>query len=156
MKRHRATLLAASLIAATALAAGAPVPQSLFGVYVHESKTCGGPGSADDPKALDCGLVFDDEMLIEKHLDGRTAGAEVYFSFHYGYGDYCLLDGEGDWDAGVLRLRSVTKPTPDSCKLSLSAKNGDIQVSDPGNACRQSLCTAPGATLNELVFKRKQ
>ena len=81
---------------------------------------------------------------------------EVVFNFHYGYYDYCQFSGKGTWDRGRLHLRSKAKHLAPTCRLSLARQGKTIRVLDPGGACRATLCTAPGPSIDGLSFELAQ
>src|SRR5688500_8596366 len=147
---HRciAALLVSSVVAAASIAAG--LPALLAGTYTRKSATCGGPGSADDPAKMRCDLMFEDKLSIT----AAAGGAQVSFAFHFGYGDYCHFGGTGSWSEGRLHLHSPITVENSTCHLSLVPEGSAVRVSDAKGACRSSLCTAPGPSLDGITFER--
>ena len=154
MTRCRSLISVLLLAGCFVCAASAPVPEHLLGMYVHKSNTCGGPSSADDQRLVNCGLVFDDELHISKPTHPEHGSVGIIFSFHFGYGDYCKFEGDGNWQREVLVLASARTKTLAPCRLSLHVEDSAVRIVDPKDACRPALCVAPGPSLDGLVFKR--
>jgi hypothetical protein len=155
MRRAKSLSLLPALGVASAFAVASS--SNVMGLYKRDSLVCGGPGSADDPAALSCTLIFEDRLLISAS-DEPSEGSDlaVSFHFHYDVGDYCGFDGIGQWANDALTLRSNHKPLPTECRLSISFSDSIATVSDVGDACRASLCTALGPSIDGLKYEKAE
>ena len=138
-----------------AAASHADPPKSIFGVYVHLSRVCGGPGSADGP--VDCGLVFEDRLTITaRSTENAQGSASVSFAVRNKYMDACLFIGQGTWSNGQLVLSQTEKPTDVSCRLTISFSKAGARLSDPADKCRPGLCFGSGRKLDGVLFKKER
>lgn len=134
-------------------------PPSIYGVYEHASRVCGGPGSADLPvqNEAQCDLSFIDRLEInfETRLSPVAESAtSVSFGFHYGYMDACLFNGTGAWLKGRLVLTTEVIPAGSACRLSLSFSNGIARVLDLGGRCKPFLCGDALHKIDGLLFRK--
>jgi hypothetical protein len=109
----------------------------------------GGPGWADDPSLARC------DFTVEDRLELATVD-DIKFSFHFGHFDYCQVRGRGKWNGRALTLKPTDATKSENCRLALVPIENGVQISDPGNACSAGMCTAPGARLDGLIFRRVQ
>lgn len=151
---RRRSLSSALLLACTALVS-AGARDVAWGVYARDSRTCGGPGSADGP--MTCTLVTRDEMQIASPASAPSDGHQnVSFFVHYGYGEYCRFEGQGSWSKERLRLSSAASSNVKACQLALVPERGRITIRDPGGKCVSALCTTTSGRLNGVVFRSRK
>ena len=139
------------------LAVAAPL-DNISGLYKRSSRTCGGSGIADATTPPPCDLVFEDQMKIGEPggTTEKSRAVAASFWFHYGLSDYCRFDGKGEWHGDQLVLRRNIEPSPSTCRLSISFSESMATVLDPGDACRASLCTAPGPSIHGLQYRKAE
>jgi hypothetical protein len=150
---HRFAKISFVLMSVAAAALATDSTKLLVGVYTRESKTCGGPGVADNPSKMKCDLIVEDKLSVSPANAPGVEALEVAFTFHYGYGEYCQFSGLGTWDVDRLKLKFAGEELTPKCQLSLQRVGTTIRVRDPGGACRVVFCTAPGPVMDGLSFE---
>jgi hypothetical protein len=155
-RAHRLAILLIALAFGHPPAFGEP-PQSIFGVYARNSKTCGGgPGLADGGSITDCRLVYEDRLEIGPSLDFNPTPNEVFveLGFHFGHSDYCAFRGHGTWSKGKVVLNKSEKPLDAPCRLEVMLLQGAVRLSDHKRDCSVTLCTVP-QKLHGVTYKKQ-